>query len=242
MEIIPPDFRYLSEITGGNMNAQDTLAVIDQKIESRNLLKHPFYQAWTEGRLNIPILQDYASQYYHHVAAFPTYLSAVHAQTEDQETRKHLLQNLIDEEAGTPNHPELWLLFANALGVSDTEVMDSKPDAKTSELINRFREVCSNYGTACGIAALYAYESQIPAVAESKISGLKSFYNMDNFNATEYFRVHIEADKEHARAEKEMLLNNLNARNEESVLNGVDQVLDGLWGLLSGLCEKHDIQ
>ena len=119
--------------------------------------------------------------------------------------------------------------------------MDSKPDEKTADLINRFREVCSKNGTACGIAALYAYESQIPDVAESKIAGLKAYYNMDNYDATEYFRVHIEADKEHARSEREMLLQHLTNQNGDSVLNSVDQVLDGLWGLLSGLCEKHNI-
>ena len=73
---------------------------IDEIVEEYHLLKHPFYQAWNEGRLSIESLQDYAKQYYHHVEAFPTYLSAVHAQTEDMNTRKHILQNLFEEPVG----------------------------------------------------------------------------------------------------------------------------------------------
>ena len=39
-------------------------------------------------------------------------------------------------------------------------------------MIGTFRSVCSECTTAEGLAALYAYESQIPAVSESKIKGL----------------------------------------------------------------------
>src|SRR5204862_361042 len=71
---------------------------IDNDIAEKHLLKHPFYLAWTRGELSKEALADYARQYYHHVAAFPTYLSAVHANCNDQTTRKQLLNNLIDEE------------------------------------------------------------------------------------------------------------------------------------------------
>ena len=75
---------------------------IDNEIAEKHLLKHPFYLAWTRGELSREALTDYARQYYHHVAAFPTYLSAVHAKCNDQATRKQLLVNLIDEEGGSP--------------------------------------------------------------------------------------------------------------------------------------------
>jgi len=99
---------------------------IDNDIADKHLLKHPFYLAWTRGELSRKALADYAQQYYHHVAAFPTYLSAVHAKCDDQATRKQLLSNLIDEEAGSPNHPELWLKFAEGLHVSDLDVWSTE--------------------------------------------------------------------------------------------------------------------
>src|SRR5687768_4747226 len=74
-----------------------------------SMLKHPFYRAWSEGRLSKAILGDYAKQYYAHVRAFPTYVSAVHSRCEDVSIRQELLENLIEEERGTENHPELWL-------------------------------------------------------------------------------------------------------------------------------------
>jgi pyrroloquinoline-quinone synthase len=211
---------------------------IDSDIATKNLLKHPFYLAWTRGELSKEALTDYVKQYYHHVAAFPTYLSAVHTKCDDQPTRKQILQNLIDEEAGSPNHPELWKQFANALGVNDVDVAK---EPETKNLIETFRSVCGNKSTAEGLAALYAYESQIPAICESKIDGLKKFYGFNDPKGYEYFSVHIEADKEHSAAEREMLSAKIDNRNAERVRASVNRVLDALWEMLSGVCRRHAI-
>ena len=72
-------------------------------------------------------------------------------------------------------------------------------------MIDTFRSVCCDGTTAEGLAALYAYESQIPAVSESKIDGLKKHYGFNDPKAYEYFSVHVEADREHSAAEREML-------------------------------------
>src|ERR1700739_1085471 len=120
---------------------------IDRDIAAKHLLKHQFYLAWVRAELSKEALQDYARQYYYHVAAFPTYLSAVHARCDDQPTRKQLLSNLIDEEAGSPNHPELWKQFAKYLEASDDR---SERQPETENLIGEFRAVCGEKSTAEG--------------------------------------------------------------------------------------------
>jgi pyrroloquinoline-quinone synthase len=214
---------------------------IDNEIETKHLLKHPFYLAWTRGELSKEALTDYARQYYHHVAAFPTYLSAVHANCDDQATRKQLLSNLIDEEAGSPNHPELWLKFAEGLGVSDVDVRESGNWPETKNLIETFRSVCADGSTAEGLAALYAYESQIPAICESKIDGLKKHYGFTDPEHYQYFTVHIEADREHSAVERKMLAGYIDDHNFESVKVSVTRILDALWEMLSGVCGRHAI-
>jgi len=180
-------------------------------------------------------------QYYHHVAAFPTYLSAVHAKCDDQATRKQLLFNLIDEEAGSPSHPELWLKFAEVLHVSDLDVPRTEKQQETKNLIDTFRSVCRDRPTAEGLAALYAYESQIPAICESKIDGLKKYYGFNNPEHYRYFSVHIKTDREHAAAERKMLSSYIDNHNFESVKASVNRVLDALWEMLSGVSRRHAI-
>ena len=219
----------------------DTIALIDARIAGKHLLLHPFYQAWTRGELPRPALEDYARQYYHHVAAFPTYLSGLHAHMEDQSTRRHILSNLIDEEAGSPNHPELWLQFAEALGLSREEVRRAELWPETRELIDTFRSICRDGSTAEGLAALYAYESQIPKVAESKIDGLERFYGFNQPEGLAYFRVHIEADQEHSRVERQLLESSIDSENARAATAAVDCVLERLWDLLSGVCGRHAV-
>jgi len=215
---------------------------IDARVARQNLLQHPFYQAWSRGELSMDALRDYAAQYYHHVAAFPTYLSAVHAQTEDGEVRRHILSNLMDEEAGEPNHPELWLRFAESLGLQRDAVKKTEQWPATQELIAGFRKCCGERGTGVGLAALYAYESQIPAVSEKKIEGLKEFYGFTNPEGYKYFTVHIEADKEHAAVEAAQMAKVIGEGERGAALEAAGEVLDGLYGLLSAVCGKHGIE
>jgi pyrroloquinoline-quinone synthase len=217
------------------------LDLIDSDIAEKHLLKHPFYLAWTRGELSTDALSDYARQYYHHVAAFPTYLSAVHTKCDDQKTRKQLLDNLVDEEAGSPNHPELWLKFAHALGIPEGDAIAAEKRSETKNLIDTFRSVCREGSTAEGLAALYAYESQIPAICESKIDGLKRYYGFNDPEGYRYFSVHIEADREHSAAERKMLGAYVDDQNAGRVRAAVQRTLDALWEMLSGVCRRHAI-
>ena len=214
---------------------------IDTDIAEKHLLKHPFYLAWVRGELSKEALTDYAQQYYHHVAAFSTYLSAVHAKCDDQPTRKELLSNLIDEEAGSPNHPELWKKFAEGLGVEDVNLAKTEKQPETKNLIDTFRSVCHDGSTAEGLAALYAYESQIPAICESKVDGLKRHYGFTDPKHYEYFSVHIGADREHSAAERTMLSAYIDNHNIDKVRAAAQRVLDALWEMLSGVCRRHAI-
>jgi len=214
---------------------------IDNDIADKNLLKHPFYLAWTRGELSKDALTDYAKQYYHHVGAFPTYLSAVHAKCDDQATRKQLLDNLIDEEAGSPNHPDLWKQFAKGLGVEDVDLAKTEKEPETKNLIGTFRTVCGEGSTAEGLAALYAYESQIPAVAESKIDGLRRHYGIDSPRALAYFEVHIQADQEHSKVERDLLERYVDETNAAAVMQSVEKVLAALWEMLSGVERRYPL-
>src|SRR4029077_17929103 len=195
---------------------QNYLDRIDKDIAAKHLLTHPFYLAWTRGELSREALADYAQQYYQHVAAFPTYLSAIHAKCDDQSTRKELLNNLIDEEAGSPNHPELWLNFAKGLGVSARDPQDAEKWPETKNLIETFRSVCRDGSTAEGLAALYAYESQIPTICEAKIDGRNKVYGVPDPKTYEYFSAHIAADPEHSAAERKMLSSYIDNHNVDN--------------------------
>jgi pyrroloquinoline-quinone synthase len=213
--------------------ARDVVATLDSMISERALLKHPFYQAWTAGTLTLERLQNYAVEYYPHVAAFPRYLSAIHSRCADIATRQTLLENLIEEERGADNHPELWLRFAEAIGVPRERVLEATASPASASLVRAFTKLASSGHVASGLAALYAYESQIPPVATAKIDGLRRFYGVDDERGLAFFTVHEKADVWHARTGAELLARHCATdRDRELAVEAGDRALGALWSLL----------
>ena len=210
------------------------------KLDEYHLLKHPFYQAWNEGKLNREIIKDYAEQYYQHVKAFPRYISATHSLCEDISKRKVLLENLQEEEDRDNDHPKLWKQFAMALGADDKEIETKDQDSFTNVMIdNCFRQARSSY--AEGLGSFYTYERQVPEVADVKITGLKQHYGVDTKEGLQFFVVHKDADVIH-RAECEKLLDELTPEEQVKAEKAALSTAKYLWNFLSGMSEKHNLQ
>jgi pyrroloquinoline-quinone synthase len=209
---------------------------IDTAVAKHAMLSHPFYQSWSEGKLDREVLGKYAAQYYAHVKAFPTYVSAVHSRCDDLQVRQLLLENLIEEERGSENHPELWLRFAEGLGVSRREVQESELLPSTADSVSRLKSITGNDDYRIGMAALYAYESQIPEVAKTKRTGLKEFYGIDDARAVSFFTVHEEADLVHRQSEMTVLKKKCVAvQDQQAVVDAAGQASEALWDFLTGV-------
>lgn len=209
---------------------------IDSKVASRAMLDHPFYQAWTAGTLLRDTLRAYARQYFHHVEAFPRAVSAVHSNCPQSDGRRMLAENLAEEEGvatGKHDHARLWMMFACGLGESEADVRAQRLNPETEALIDTFRRL-SRQSYAAGLGALYAYESQFPAVAAAKIDGLVERYAIADEPTLAFFRVHQSADVEHS-AVCRALLDRLPADEQAEAVAAGDELARALWHFLSGV-------
>ncbi|MGF1466732.1 MAG: CADD family putative folate metabolism protein [Sandaracinaceae bacterium] len=212
------------------------LSAIDEAIDAHAMLSHPFYRAWTAGELPLEVLREYAKQYFAQVKAFPTYVSSVHAQTEDLEARRLLLDNLVEEEGGSESHPELWLRFAEGLGIERTDVESAELLASTTRSVARLKALCRSDDPGDGLAALYAYESQIPEVARTKREGLREHYGLDDPRTVAFFSVHEEADVAHREQERELLLRGgVDIEVRERRVKAAQEAAQALWHFLDGV-------
>lgn len=218
------------------LSAEEFLARLDEAVAEFAMLKHPFYQLWSAGKLDQKTLAEYAKQYYAHVKAFPTYVSAVHSHSEDLEARQLLLENLIEEERGGENHPELWIRFAEALGQTREEVREAKLLASTKQSVQTLKRLTQEPNAAEGLAALYAYESQIPEVAKTKREGLKEFYGIEDERSVSFFKVHEDADVIHRQVERALLLKECSsAQAQEAAIGAARAGAKALWDFLDGV-------
>lgn len=223
------------------MNQNETLRALDELIRSRSILNHPFYQAWQKGELNRDQLAIYAKSYYPHVASFPEYLQTAAAKAENRTVRSELESNLADELSNPAPHPELWLSFASGVGADAKAVSEALPTPSTSRTVSAFTQLAQGK-TAEALSALYAYESQQPAVSKTKMEGLQKFYGVSDSGTLSYFAVHAEKDVEHSEGEQRALLQCLaDGSSPATILASANKALDAYWGLLDGICEEAGI-
>jgi len=164
---------------------------IDQMIEEKSLLKHPFYQTWSDGKLTPEALAGYSKEYYQLVKAVPKFMEPLIK--ESPEIMKGELYSNQQEET---SHIELWERFAYAMGISYDELINYEGLKKTNQSISELSSTMTSFES--GSAAMYAFEKEIPKISQIKLDGLAEFYGLTSENATEYFKQHTEADIRHA--------------------------------------------
>lgn len=222
------------------MTREEFLTALDALIAEKHLLKHQFYQLWSQGKLTRENLREYAISYYPHVAAFPTYVSGVHSGCEDAALRQELLENLVEEERGPENHPALWRRFAVALGAAESDLAVGPRTPEIAETIAEFRRATREGSLAEGLAALYAYESQIPEVSKTKREGLAAFYGIEDPGATRFFSVHETADVWHRQVERDALGRVADTPQErEKALAAARRCCDALNRALDGVMREN---
>jgi pyrroloquinoline-quinone synthase len=222
------------------MTAQEFSQQLDQRIAKYDLLCHPFYKAWSAGELTREDLREYACDYFHHVEAFPAYLNEFASRLEDGQLRNAVVANMKDElgsseKGGEIAHSELWLDFVEGMSGS-RELSDHKPVAEIENLIARFKKIASEGTPEEALAAFYAYESQVPRVAQEKARGLREMYGADE-KTCGYFTLHTTADVFHSQVWKNQLTKNVEGNDTaaENALNAAEAAAKALWNALDGI-------
>jgi pyrroloquinoline-quinone synthase len=171
---------------------------IDEMIEERSLLKHPFYQMWSDGKLSLDSLTGYSKEYYQLVKSVPSFMTPIIEKAPDS-----LKSELTSNQEEEIQHIKPWMRFASSLGVDEKELENYAGLPKTIQAVSQLSSLMNSFeGGSC---AMYAFEKEIPKISQVKLEGLAKFYGISSEQATEYFRLHTEADIRHAAAWRKAL-------------------------------------
>ena len=171
---------------------------IDQMIEEKSLLKHPFYQTWSDGKLTPEALAGYSKEYYQLVKAVPKFMEPL-----IKETPEMMKGELYSNQQEETSHIELWERFASAMGISHDELINYEGLKKTNQAISDLFSTITSFES--GSAAMYAFEKEIPKISQIKLDGLAEFYGLTSEDITKYFKEHIEADIRHTASWKKII-------------------------------------
>jgi len=173
---------------------------IDEMIEERSLLKHPFYEMWSDGKLTLESLNGYSKEYFQLVKAVPGFMSPIIKQAPES-----VLNELIVNQQEESEHIQPWIKFADALGVKEDDLQNYPGLEKTNQAVSDLSVLMNSYES--GSCAMYAFEKEIPKISQTKLEGLEEFYGITTEQATEYFKLHTEADIRHTASWRKILEN-----------------------------------
>ncbi len=203
---------------------------IDQIIEDNSLLKHPFYQMWSDGKLEFESLVGYAKEYYQLVREVPNFMKPIIEMT-PSESKSELIGNMEEET----QHIELWEKFAFSMGIDIDELTSYQGLKKTQNAVNDLASLMTSYDE--GACAMYAFEKEIPKISKTKIEGLKNFYGLDNKNSIQYFEEHMTADIRHAASWKKIIDNS--SKSDTELLEIAKKSIDAQNLLLDSCYEAY---
>ena len=189
--------------------------ILDTIIESKCLLKHPFYQAWNMGTLSHSDLAVYATQYGEFIDTIASGWEAAGDPAVAAEEREH----------GT-----LWTDFATDLNAPRPAAARL---AEINELVTLAETAFTNRPQALG--ALYAFEHQQPATAKSKLEGLRKHYNLAS-SAEVYFDIHQDDEDEPRWLAEQM--DALSPAEFEMSRAACEQMASALWRGLDGVMRE----
>lgn len=204
---------------------------IDDIIEQKSLLKHPFYQMWSDGKLSIDSLTGYSKEYFQMVKAVPSFVEQIAKSAPDE-----LVAEIRANQAEEAEHLQPWVGFAVGLGVKEDEVSNYEGLPKTNEAVSELYSLMTSLES--GAAAMYAFEKEIPKISHTKLDGLEKFYNITSDDATEYFRLHMEADIRHA-ATWANILDKIPEERHDELLKIAERSLDAQNHLLDSCYQSY---
>jgi len=203
---------------------------IDEMIEERSLLKHPFYQMWSDGKLSQESLAGYSKEYFQLVKAVPKFMTPIIEQAPES-----VVKELVYNQQEESEHIQPWIKFAGALGISSQELEQYDGLEKTQQAVSQLDSLMSDYdGGSC---AMYAFEQEIPKISQTKLEGLAEFYGLTTEDATKYFKLHTEADIRHVAAWRN-ILESVSA-DQEKLLQVADKSISAQNLLLDSCYESY---
>lgn len=206
---------------------------IDEEVDRRSLLKHPFYKMWSNGELSIDHLQGYSLEYFQLVKVVPELVNNILLNLGESKLRSIVEESQKEEES----HIEPWIRFASSLGVKKKTLLNHVCDENTKEAVSSLANLTKN-SLDEAVCAMYAYEMDLPNISRSKLEGLNKFYNLSTSDSRNYFEIHQEADIRHAAIWRNMMRKIPDHKNKSCIDSAVKS-LDAQNLLLDAVYDKY---
>jgi pyrroloquinoline-quinone synthase len=202
---------------------------------------HPLWHAIADGKLGRDQLQRFAVQFFLQVREFPRAVSAMHANCPFPEERMKLAESVYEEDTGRLSgcnqpHPELFIRFGEAIGLSRAEMIDGRPLPATRALIDWFELSTKQRSFIEAAAAInLAAEGQVPGAFGPMARRLQEHYGLSR-DAVAFWDIHEMADADHSDVGDHIVVHHAtDAAIQARVRDALQHSLDAWWQFFDGI-------
>lgn len=191
-------------------NATDFAAELKHMIASSPyvLANHPFVEGISKGTMPMPQIRGWAIQDSHYRRAVPRLSMVRYMRCTDPEIQQRLAGVVAEEseggQYGSSGHYQLFLQFAQAIGVSAEEVQNSRPNAGPAAHVYWAELIAWTLPWFVAMAAQLAGEGQYPPAVEKLAAGFQKNYGLSH-DQVAFFDVHGEADEDHGTLAEDII-------------------------------------
>ncbi|HZR80933.1 MAG TPA: iron-containing redox enzyme family protein [Candidatus Binatia bacterium] len=228
----------MSEVLPPAQFIRDLVARIEAR---RTFGGHPLWLALADGKLSRDQLKSFAVQFFLQVREFPRAVSAMHANCPFPQERMELAESVYEEETGRLSgcnlpHPELFIRFGEAVGLSRLDMTEGRPLPATRALIDWFELSTKQRSFIEAAAAInLAAEGQVPGAFGPMARRLQQNYGL-TLEAVAFWDIHEKADAEHSDVGDNIVVRHAtDAATQARVRDALQHSLDAWWQFFDGI-------
>jgi pyrroloquinoline-quinone synthase len=182
---------------------EELIADLQEILQTRYPRPHPVRQLLLTGRLTQPQLQGWARNLYLEFSNIHRFFGVRYQKCPVPKLRRELLENMIEEEGEDmigrkyPSHAELWLRFAEGLGIPRAEMLAYEPLPGIRAGLEMYVQLVQQSHWAVAIGTGLVFEGGGPKRMKEEREALERHYSWIPKSALDFFRVHEYHDEGH---------------------------------------------
>lgn len=226
------------------LSSEDLIGDLEQSLRQRYPKPHPIRQLLLSGRLTQEQLRWWAKNQFHEFRNIHRFFGVRYQKCPIPELRRLLLENMVEEEGEDlfggkyPSHRELWVQFAEGLGISRDEILNYKPLPGIRAALEMYVSLVQQNHWAVAIGTGLVFEGGGPKRMKEEREALEKYYSWIPSRSLDFFRAHEYHDEGHGNMVTDVIKQHcMEVRLQNEMREAVKQRADIMW--LQNDCIYH---
>ncbi len=179
------------------------IADLHDTLRRRHPRPHPLRQLLLSGRLTKDQLQWWARNQFHEFRNIHRFFGIRYHKCPVPELRRLLLENMVEEEGEDlfggkyPSHRELWVQFANGLGISSEDILNYEPLPGIRAALEMYVSLVQQSHWVVAIGTGLVFEGGGPMRMKEEREAIEKYYSWVPLSSLDFFRAHEYHDAGH---------------------------------------------